>query len=99
MREVSVTDLELAVQDLYKAIRLSSWDFIYDIDGTAEIIANAVAELAEKRQSEVPPHGRLIDADDLLNTAFKLVDEETFRAFRQLVIDATTIIPASEEKT
>jgi hypothetical protein len=25
---------------------------LYDIDGTAEIIANAVAELAEKRQSK-----------------------------------------------
>ena len=45
----------------------------------------------------IPPHGRLIEADNLLNTAFKLVDEETFRAFRQLVIDATTIIQASEE--
>lgn len=48
--------------------------------------------------SEVPtPHGRLIDADNLLNTAFKLVDEETFRAFRQLVIDSTTIIPEETE--
>ena len=49
----------------------------------------------------IPPHGRLINADNLLNTAFKLVDEETFRAFRQLVIDAPTIIPAelSKEET
>lgn len=47
---------------------------------------------------EVPtPHGRLIDADNLLNTAFKLVDKETFRAFRQLVIDSTTIIPEETE--
>ena len=52
MGEVSITDLERAFNDLYKAIRLSSWDFIYDIDGTAEVIANAVAELAEKRQSK-----------------------------------------------
>ena len=52
MREVSVTDLERAFQDLYKAIRLSAWDFLYDIDGTAGIIANAVADLAEKRQSK-----------------------------------------------
>ena len=44
----------------------------------------------------VSSHGRCIDADNLLNTAFKLVDEETFRAFRQLVIDAPTIIPAEE---
>ena len=52
MREVSVTDLERAFKDLYKAIRLSAWDFLYDIDGTAEVIANAVADLAEKRQSK-----------------------------------------------
>lgn len=46
---------------------------------------------------EVPPHGRLIEADNLLNTAFKLVDEETFRAFRQIVLDVPTIIQTSEE--
>lgn len=49
MREVSVTDLERAFNDLYRAFRLSAWDFIYDIDGTAEVIANAVADLVEKR--------------------------------------------------
>ena len=52
MREVSITDLEWAFNDLYKAIRLSAWDCIYDIDGTAEVIANAVAELAKKRQNK-----------------------------------------------
>ena len=44
----------------------------------------------------IPPHGRLIDADALLGMMLKLVDEETFRAFRQAVNDAPTIIPASE---
>jgi len=53
MREVSVSDLERAVQDLYKAIRLSvRMGSLYDIDGTAEVIANAVVELAKKRQSK-----------------------------------------------
>lgn len=53
MREVSITDLERAVQDLYKAIRLSvRMGHLYDIDGTAEVIANAVVELAKKRQSK-----------------------------------------------
>ena len=66
MGDVSMTDLERAFQDLYKAIRLSSWDFIYNIDGTAEVKANAVAELAEKRQSK-----EYIKKDDILKALEK----------------------------
>lgn len=44
----------------------------------------------------IPAHGRLIDAKRLLDTMFKLVDEETFRAFRQVVNDAPTVIEEEE---
>ena len=50
-----MTILEQAFNDLYKAVRLSAWrgsPYLYDIDGTAEVIANAVVELAKKRQSK-----------------------------------------------
>lgn len=48
-----MTILEQAFNDLYKAVSLSAWmGSLYDIDGTAEVIANAVVELAKKRQSK-----------------------------------------------
>lgn len=65
----------------------------YAIDTNAETTDGEWHEIIP-----VPPHERLIGANNLLNTAFKLVDEETFRAFRQLVIDAPTVIPASEKE-
>lgn len=45
----------------------------------------------------VPSHGRLIDADALLDSAFHLLNEASFLAFQQIVFDAPTIIPAEEE--
>lgn len=45
----------------------------------------------------VPSHEKLIDADALLETMLKLVDEETFRAFRQVINDAPLIIPATNK--
>ena len=50
---MTILELEQAFKDLYTAIRLSArMGSLYDIDGTAEVIANAVVELAKKRQSK-----------------------------------------------
>jgi len=49
-----MNEFELALHDLYTAIRLSGWNdtpHIYEIDGTAEIIAEAVIALVQKRRS------------------------------------------------
>lgn len=46
----------------------------------------------------VPPHGKLIDADKLLNFAFNLLNEDSFMAFRQIVLDASTFISPEPQK-
>lgn len=50
------SEYEQALCDLYVAIRYSDWHngkpFLYEINGTAEVIAEAVNSLVEKRKSK-----------------------------------------------
>ena len=54
--EMSMPEHEQALRDLYVAIRYSEWQngkpFLYEINGTADVIAKAVVELVEKRRSK-----------------------------------------------
>ena len=51
-----MNEYEQALRDLYVAIRYSEWQngkpFLYEINGTAKVIADAVVELVEKRRSK-----------------------------------------------
>ena len=50
-----MNEYEQALHDLYVAIRYSGWQnkpCLYDINGTAEVIAEAVVALIEKRRKK-----------------------------------------------
>ena len=50
-----MNEYEQALYDLYTAIRYSTWynkPFLYEINGTAKVIADAVIALVEKRRSK-----------------------------------------------
>ena len=48
----------------------------------------------------IPPHGRLIDADEFLHRAIgtKCFDEDYVRMLQELVGESITIIPAEESE-
>lgn len=48
----------------------------------------------------IPPHGRLIDADEFLHRALrtKCFDEDYARMLQELVGESITIIPAEEDE-
>ena len=74
-----------------------------DADGTLTLIGKWTGELYIPygkyigKVVEIPTHGRLIDADELLNSIgdYGLVGNERWHMER-LVIDAPTVIEASE---
>ena len=50
-----MNEYEQALYDLYMALRYSSWNddskpYLYEINGTAKVIADAVIALVEKRR-------------------------------------------------
>lgn len=49
-------EYEQALYDLYMALRYSTWNdnkpYLYEINGTAKVIADAVIALVEKRRSK-----------------------------------------------
>lgn len=87
-------------EELIKQLKDRAERFDYDGWVDTAIILEQAADAIEKlnKRVPVPPHGRLIDADALLDMMFKLVDEETFMAFQQAVNDAPTIIEVEESK-
>lgn len=55
-----MNEFEQALNDLYTAIRYSTWNgkpFLYEIDGTAEVIAVAVMSLVQKRRNKANGKG------------------------------------------
>lgn len=52
----NMDEYEQALYDLYMALRYSTWNdnkpYLYEINGTAKVIADAVIALVEKRRSK-----------------------------------------------
>ena len=83
------------VQQTGQSYRIDGTDYYTPYVGEVPIMSTAVP---------VPPHGRLIDADELCNKLDRcmfpsMVTTVAVSIARNWILESTTIIPATEEET
>lgn len=87
---------------------LKVWDEYDDVDYVCPFSGVIVLNIGRQGSCplvEVPPHGRLIDADALVKEVEDIAKElpsdsigaERFKLFAEFITEMPTIIPASEE--
>ena len=84
-----------------KNMEMPTAPVLFCIHPDGKVFADLEGGWREYKAIPVPPHGRLIDADaliiDLMDRGMEGMQTDDLHEIQQAVMDAPTIIPASEE--